>query len=134
MSTRATAATEVGIIPARLVEVGLPLAFGNVIFFDGVSPIHTKRNYPSPEIERFGRTIDRADGFVIVTPEYNHGYPAVLKKAMDHTFPEWNRKALAFAGWGNVGGARAIEALRLVAVEFEMAPLSRAWMLDPDTV
>ena len=48
----------------------------------------------------------------ILTAEYNHGYPAVLKNAMDWTFVEWRRKPITFVGWGNVGGARAIEQLR----------------------
>ena len=53
---------------------------------------------------------------------------------MDHTFVEWNRKPVAFVGWGNVGGARAIEQLRLVAVEFEMAPLRHAVHVLPDVM
>jgi NAD(P)H-dependent FMN reductase len=69
-----------------------------------------------------------------VTGEYNHGYPAVLKNAMDWTFVEWTRKPIAFIGWGNVGGARAIEQLRQVAVEFEMAPLRHAVHILPDTM
>jgi NAD(P)H-dependent FMN reductase len=103
-------------------------------FFDGVSPARTGRDYPSPEVARLGATLDRADGFVIVTPEYNHGYPAVLKNAMDHTFVEWNRKPVAFVSWGNVGGARAVEQLRLVAVEMEMAPLRHAVHILPDVL
>src|ERR1700683_1005595 len=51
---------------------------------------------------------------------------------MDWTSPEWQRKPIAFVGWGNVGGARAIEQLRLVAGEFEMAPLRQAVHLRPD--
>ena len=70
----------------------------------------------------------------MLTAEYNHGYPAVLKNAMDWTFPEWQRKPIAFVGWGNVGGARAIEQLRLVAVEFEMAPLRHAVHILPDVM
>jgi NAD(P)H-dependent FMN reductase len=103
-------------------------------FFDGRSPAYTLRDYPTPEVARFGETIDRADGFVFVTPEYNHGYPAVLKNAIDHTFVEWRRKPVAFVGWGNVGGARAIEQLRLVVVELEMAPLRHAVHLLPDVL
>jgi NAD(P)H-dependent FMN reductase len=103
-------------------------------FFDGRAPAHTKRDYPSPEVARFGQTIDRADGFVIVTPEYNHGYPAVLKNAIDHTFVEWHRKPVSFVSWGNVGGARAVEQLRLVAVEMEMAPLRHAVHILPDVL
>ena len=103
-------------------------------FFDGRAPAHAKRDYPTPEVARFGQTIDRADGFVIVTPEYNHGYPAVLKNAIDHTFVEWHRKPISFVSWGNVGGARVVEQLRLVAVEMEMAPLHHAVHILPDVL
>jgi len=95
-------------------------------FFDGAAPARTPREYASPELEQLGGRLDRADGFIVLTAEYNHGYPAVLKNAMDWTFVEWQRKPIAFVGWGNVGGARAIEQLREVAVEFEMAPLRHA--------
>ena len=103
-------------------------------FFDGVSPARTLRDYPTPEVRRLGETLDRADGFVIVTPEYNHGYPAVLKNAFDHTFPEWHRKPITFVSWGNVGGARCVEQLRLVAVEMELAPLRNAVHILPDVL
>lgn len=101
-------------------------------FFDAAPPARTLRDYPIEEAARLGRALDAADGFVILTAEYNHGYPAVLKNAMDHTFVEWRRKPIAFVGWGNVGGARAIEQLREVAVEFEMAPLRHAVHILPD--
>lgn len=96
------------------------------------SPARTLRDYPSEEVARWGRTLDEADGFVVVTSEYNHGYPASLKNALDHVFPELSRKPVAFVGYGNVGGARAIEQLRLVAVEFEMAPLRHAIHILPE--
>jgi len=70
----------------------------------------------------------------VLTAEYNHGYPAVLKNAMDWTFVEWRHKPITFVGWGNVGGARAIEQLRAVAVEFEMAPLRHAVHILPDVM
>jgi NAD(P)H-dependent FMN reductase len=96
-------------------------------FFDqDVPPSRTPREYRSGEIANFARTVDRADAFVVLTAEYNHGYPAVLKNALDHAFVEWNRKPIAFVGWGNAGGARAIEQLRMVSVELEMAPVRRA--------
>jgi NAD(P)H-dependent FMN reductase len=103
-------------------------------FFDGTPPAKAPRRYPTSEVARLGRTLDRADGFVVLTAEYNHGYPAVLKNAMDWTFVEWRRKPVAFVGWGNVGGARAIEQLREVAVEFEMAPLRHAVHILPDVM
>jgi NAD(P)H-dependent FMN reductase len=101
-------------------------------FFDGAAPARTGRDYPRDDVARLGRTLDRADGYLVLTGEYNHGYPAVLKNAMDWTFVEWRRKPITFVGWGNVGGARAIEQLRAVAVEFEMAPLRHAVHILPD--
>ena len=103
-------------------------------FFDGAAPARTGREYPRDDVARLGRLLDGADGFVVLTAEYNHGYPAVLKNAMDWTFVEWTRKPIAFVGWGNVGGARAIEQLREVAVEFEMAPLRHAVHILPDVM
>jgi NAD(P)H-dependent FMN reductase len=103
-------------------------------FFDGIAPARTGREYPSEEVALLGRKIDRADGYIILTAEYNHGYPGVLKNAMDHTFVEWRRKPVAFVGWGNVGGARAIEQLRLVCVEYETAPLRHAVHILPDVL
>ena len=103
-------------------------------FFDGTPPALTQRDYPNQDVARLGRKLDQADGFVVLTAEYNNGYPAVLKNAMDHTFVEWRRKPITFVGWGNVGGARAIEQLRQVAVEFEMAPLRHAVHILPDVL
>ena len=100
--------------------------------FDGRAPARTLRDYSRDDVARLGRTLDRADGYVVLTGEYNHGYPAVLKNAMDWTFIEWRRKPITFVGWGNVGGARAIEQLREVAVEFEMAPLRHAVHILPE--
>jgi NAD(P)H-dependent FMN reductase len=102
-------------------------------FFEGpVAPIRAPREYPSEEVARLGRTFDRASGFLVLTGEYNHGYPAVLKNALDHFYVEFNRKPITFVGYGNVGGARAVEQLREVAVEFEMAPLRYAVHVLPD--
>ncbi len=102
------------------------------IFDQPASPAYTLRDYPNEAIARWGRTIDEADGFIVITPEYNHGYPASLKNAIDYVFPELNRKPITFVGYGNVGGARAIEQLRLVAVELEMAPLRHAIHILPE--
>jgi len=103
-------------------------------FFDGDPPARTGRDYADEAVVRFGRVIDRADGYVILTAEYNHGYPAVLKNALDSTFVEWRRKPAAFVGWGSTGGARAVEQLRAVAVEFEMTPLRHAVHVLPDVM
>jgi NAD(P)H-dependent FMN reductase len=62
--------------------------------------------------------LDQADAFVVVTPEYNHSYPASLKEAIDYAKSEWFRKAIAFVSYGGVsGGLRAVEHLRGVFAE-----------------
>jgi NAD(P)H-dependent FMN reductase len=102
------------------------------MFDSPMSPVRTQRDYPNEDVAKLGRRVDSADGFITVTSEYNHGYPASLKNAMDYIFPEFNRKPMTFVGYGNAGGARAIEQLRLVTIEFEMAPLRRAVHILPD--
>lgn len=76
--------------------------------------------------KRWAAKIGAADGYVFVTAEYNHGYSAALKNALDYLFSEWHRKPAAFVAFGNTGGARSVEQLRLVLVELQMAPLSAA--------
>ena len=71
---------------------------------------------------RWQKKVGEFDGYIFVTAEYNHGIPAVLKNALDYAYPEWNKKAAAFVGYGAVGGARAIEQLRLVCIELQLAP------------
>jgi len=68
------------------------------------------------------RKVAGFDGYIFVTAEYNRSIPAVLKNALDYAYPEWNRKPAAFLGYGSVGGARAVEQLRLICVELQMAP------------
>jgi NAD(P)H-dependent FMN reductase len=76
--------------------------------------------------ERWAAKLAKLDGLVFVTPEYNHGYSAVLKNALDYAFQQFNRKPAAFVGYGGVGAARAIEQLRMVAVELQMAPIPKS--------
>jgi NAD(P)H-dependent FMN reductase len=66
------------------------------------------------------------DGFIFVTPEYNHSIPGALKNALDQAYKEWNRKPMAAMGYGGVGGARAIEHLRGIGIELLMVPLRNA--------
>lgn len=77
--------------------------------------------YANDHTRRWSETISAFDGFVIVTPEYNHGTSGVLKNAIDYLYAEWNNKAVGFVSYGSVGGARAVEHLRLVAGELQMA-------------
>lgn len=79
-----------------------------------------------PVAERWTEKLAELDGLVFVTPEYNHGYSAVLKNALDYAFQPFNRKPAAFVGYGGVGAARAIEQLRMVTVELQMAPVPKS--------
>ncbi|PYE49495.1 NAD(P)H-dependent FMN reductase [Deinococcus yavapaiensis KR-236] len=76
--------------------------------------------------QRWQQRLAEFDGYVIITAEYNHGPTAALKNALDYAYPEWNKKPVAFVGYGSVGAARAIEHLRGIAVELQMAPLRTA--------
>jgi NAD(P)H-dependent FMN reductase len=76
--------------------------------------------------QRWAAKLAGLDGFILVTPEYNHGTSAVLKNALDYAYKEFVRKPVAFLGYGGVGGARAVEHLRLVAAELQMASVRNA--------
>lgn len=82
--------------------------------------------YEGEETKRWAEKISEGDGYIIITPEYNHGYPAALKNALDHIYAEWNNKPIAFISYGGAGGVRAVEQLRLVAIELQMAPIRAA--------
>jgi NAD(P)H-dependent FMN reductase len=77
--------------------------------------------YQNQHTKDWAATIVRFDGFVFVTPEYNHSTSGVLKNAIDYLYAEWNNKALGVVSYGAVGGARAAEHLRLIAGELKMA-------------
>jgi NAD(P)H-dependent FMN reductase len=77
--------------------------------------------YANDHTKAWAKKIASFDGFVMVTPEYNHSTSGVLKNAIDYLYSEWNNKAVGFVSYGGVGGARAAEHLRLVAGELQMA-------------
>jgi NAD(P)H-dependent FMN reductase len=77
--------------------------------------------YQNEHTKEWAKTIRAYDGFVFVTPEYNRSTSAVLKNAIDYLYGEWNDKAAAFVGYGVLGGARAIEHLRGMAGELQLA-------------
>jgi NAD(P)H-dependent FMN reductase len=87
------------------------------------SPAFTGGVYTRPEAEAWRKRIGEFDAFVATVAEYNHGPTAVLKNAFDSAFLEWQRKPIAFVGYGGVGAARAIETLRGVVIELQMAPI-----------
>jgi len=77
--------------------------------------------YQNEHTRQWADKIASFDGFVFVTPEYNHSTSGVLKNAIDYLYAEWNNKAAGFVSYGGVGGARAAEHLRLIAGELQMA-------------
>ncbi|HEY2556826.1 MAG TPA: NAD(P)H-dependent oxidoreductase [Diaminobutyricibacter sp.] len=90
-------------------------------FFDQPKPpAWNRRAYANEAEATVGRSLDAADGFIVLTNEYNHGYSAALKNLLDTFFVEFQHKPIGFVGYGNVGGSRAIEQLRLVAAELDM--------------
>ncbi|HTR52327.1 MAG TPA: NAD(P)H-dependent oxidoreductase [Kofleriaceae bacterium] len=88
-------------------------------------PTMLEPTYTADSLEgRWAALVRGLDGFVVVTPEYNHGYPAQLKSAFDTLYPAWNHKPVAFVSYGGfAAGARAAEQLSLVAIELRMVPV-----------
>jgi NAD(P)H-dependent FMN reductase len=77
--------------------------------------------YVGEHTKAWAEKIAEYDGFVFVTPEYNHSTSGVLKNAIDYLYAEWNNKAAGFVSYGSLGGARAIEHLRGISAELQIA-------------
>ena len=89
-----------------------------------VGPTAIEKSYPDELHRRWSEKIASFDAYVIVTPEYNHGYPGHLKNAIDHVYKGWSYKPVGFVAYGGTAsGARAVEQLRSVAVELRMVPV-----------
>ena len=86
--------------------------------------------YSRPHTMAWAAKIASFDGYVFVTPEYNHGIPGALKNAIDYLFGEWHHKAAGFVGYGSAGGVRAVEQLRLVLGEVMVADVRAQVMLS----
>ena len=113
---------EIG-VQAELIDLrDWPLPFYN----ESGAPLMLKGNYTNELAKKWAAKVGEADGYIMVTPEYNHGYTAVLKNAIDWVYAEWTKKPIGFVGYGNAGGARAIEQLRQVVVELQMYPIKNA--------
>jgi len=97
----------------------------NLPMFDFAKP-PIMGDYEDPLQQRWADKIAKGDGYLFISPEYNHGYSSVLKNALDYLYQEWGRKPASFISYGGVGGARSIEQLRLVLIELKMAPLPSA--------
>lgn len=88
----------------------------------------TDNSVTTEKSKEYQKIIQRADGLLIVSPEYNHGYPGELKLMLDQLYTEYNRKPIGICGVsaGPMGGARMVEQLQLVAIELQMVPLRNA--------
>ncbi len=83
-------------------------------------PGAANREYDNDKTRRWSRAVDEFDGFVFVTPEYNHSVPAAMKNAFDVLSPEWGDKPVAFVAYGADGGVRAVEHWRTIVANARM--------------
>src|SRR3954452_13075145 len=77
--------------------------------------------YANEHTKRWASKIAEFDAYIFVTPEYNHSTSGALKNAIDFLYGEWNNKAAGFVSYGSAGGTRAVEHLRLIAGELQIA-------------
>lgn len=82
--------------------------------------------YSQGHTKKWAEKIAQFDGFIFVTPEYNHAISGALKNALDYLYAEWNNKAAGMVAYGGVGGARAVENLRLILGELQIADVRTA--------
>lgn len=111
--------------PDVLIEL-IDLRDYNLPFFKESTAPASQKEITDPQIKNWSNKIKEADAFIFIVPEYNAGYPGVLKNALDSLFKEWNNKPVGFVGYsgGPSGGASAIQQLHTVAQALKMVPLS----------
>lgn len=85
-------------------------------------------HYTQDKVIAWSKKADSFDGFIFITAEYNNGYPAPLKNALDTIYHEWNRKPVAFVGYGTYGATRAVEQLVNVTAKVGMVPLPKTFV------
>lgn len=104
--------------------VDYPLPF----YDEPASPSTLKGVYSNPVVQKWVDTVTRGDGYILVTPEYNHSFPAVLKNALDYPYVAWHRKPVAFVSYsdGTGAGIRAVEQLRNVVADMQLAQVKSA--------
>ena len=86
--------------------------------------------YSKDHTKRWAAKIDGFDAFVFVTPEYNHSTSGALKNAIDYLYKEWNNKAAGFVSYGSASGTRAVEHLRGIMAELQIADVRAQVMLS----
>lgn len=102
------------------------------LFDQPVSPGWISEPYKNEAVARWTKAIGAQDAYIVVAPEYNRAVGGAMKNAFDWVYKEWNQKAIGFVGYGSVGGARAVEQMRLIAIELQMAPVRQAVHLPWD--
>ncbi|MEV4178776.1 NAD(P)H-dependent oxidoreductase [Nonomuraea sp. NPDC049709] len=110
---------EAGAAGRATFEVVDPAAYGLPVLDEPTPALFGE--YRHPHTKAWAEAIASFDGFVFVTPEYNHSAPAALKNAIDFLHAEWNNKAAGFVSHGVHGGVRAVEHLRQVMTELQVA-------------
>ncbi len=120
VNTVASGRPEFAVTVVDLKERNFPL------FAEPVSP--SQGNYKNPVQVAWATEVGDSDGFILVTPEYNHGYPPSLKNALDYIYAEWNLKPVGFVSYSNGGmaGARSVEQLRQVVIDLQLVPMKTA--------
>ncbi|MGE4583557.1 MAG: NADPH-dependent FMN reductase [Sphaerochaeta sp.] len=136
-STRATrvgeqAATYVASIAKKRTDLSFeivdlrdyPMPFFNEVASNAYVPS------TNPIAQKWQKKVAEFDGFIFITAEYNNSITAALKNALDYAYPEWNRKAAAYFSYGSAGGARAVQHLKDICVELQMAPVRQAVLIQ----
>ncbi len=105
----------------RLIDLkDFPLPF----YHHAEQPVDIEDTYNDTTEIRWRDAISTADGFIVVVPEYNWGYPGNLKNAIDYLYKPWNKKPITFVSYGGLAaGTRSVQQLRQVAVALQMAPI-----------
>ena len=88
-----------------------------------VIPMAANKNYDDDKVQAWSDAVDSCDGYIFVTPEYNHSVPGAFKNAVDSLGAEWVAKPIAYVGYSFTGGIRAVEAWRLIMANFSMKQL-----------
>jgi NAD(P)H-dependent FMN reductase len=86
----------------------------------------SRGQYEHDHTKEWAETVGRFDGYVLVTPEYNHSTSPALLNALDYVYAEWGDKAAALVSYGMDGGTRAAEHLRQVLAELHIADIEPA--------
>lgn len=104
-------------------------------FNEAVTPSSKTEPYTNAAVANWTAKLAEADAFVVISPEYDRGVPAVLKNAFDWVYGEWHKKPIGFIGYGTTGGSRSVDNLRTSAIELQMVPVRQGvhiiahWML-----